>query len=115
MRRRDRARQNRDLIALRFASLVREKYPSLPEGEEHVIARYSLAPFTDRVGALSSGDGWIAEAAELATVAHARHRFTRYEALLDAGAERDEARAAVRDDVTRVLKRWCARGDATAR
>lgn len=93
-----------------FAREARSRFPALPDGEEVRIARYACARYTERVGMLSGGDGYLAEAVDLAVVAHARHRFTRYEALLGAGFARAEARERVRDELAAVLGRWAARG-----
>lgn len=90
-----------------FAREVRERFPRCPEREVHRIARYACNRRTDRVGALSeAGSGYLAEAAELAVVAHLRHHYTSYEALLDRGIERDEARALVRSRVSELLRAW---------
>lgn len=93
----------------RFAAEVRARFKALPRGEEIRIARYACRRYTDRVGALSlDGGGYLAEAVDLAVVAHARHRFTRYESLLDAGYDRDEARMRVQPDVSALLRTWTA-------
>jgi hypothetical protein len=93
----------------RFAAEVRARFRALPHGEEIRIARYACRRDTERVGALSQG-GYLAEAVDLAVIAHARHRFTRYESLLDAGYDRDEARAQVQPDVSALLRSWTGYG-----
>jgi hypothetical protein len=95
-----------------FARRTRERFPSMPWGEEGRIARFACGRETGRVGALVGADGYLDHAVELAVIAHIRHRHTRYEALLDLGLDRDEAREAVRGDVLRTLARW---GGAIAR
>jgi len=46
-------------------------------------------------------------AVRLAVVAHVRHDETRYDELLARGVERWDARDRVRENVDRVLSRWC--------
>ena len=46
------------------------------------------------------------EAIDLAVGAAVRHRWTRYDELLMAGWDRNDARAEVWSDVTAVLERW---------
>ncbi len=84
----------------------------MPSGEDLRIARFACRRFTERVGALVGSDGYLDHAVELAVVAHIRHRFTRYEALLDGGVDRDEAREIVQPEVLRTLARWGASGEA---
>jgi hypothetical protein len=91
-----------------FACRVRARFPSMPSGEALRVARFACGRETDRVGALVGSDGYLDHAVELAVIAHIRHRHTRYEALLDEGFERDEAREIVREDVLRTLARWGA-------
>ncbi|MDB4931144.1 MAG: hypothetical protein JWM10_3628 [Myxococcaceae bacterium] len=90
----------------RFAGRVRARFPACPPGEARRIARYACAHGTERVGVLAGPDGYLDHAVELAVVAHVRHRFTRYERLLDAGLDRDAARAAVLAEVLACMARW---------
>lgn len=99
-------RAPRDDLPARFAAIVRARFPGAPPGEARRIARYACGRGTERVGALVGPDGYLDHAVELAVVAHIRHRHTRYEALLDAGHGRDEARDAVQADVLATLARW---------
>lgn len=95
-----------DLLVAAFARRVRERFPGTPLGEEVRIARFACSRYTERVGALAGPDGYLDHAVELAVIAHLRHCHTRYEALLAAGADRDEAREAVRDELLGLLARW---------
>jgi hypothetical protein len=99
----------RDADSDRFAALVRARFPSMPAREARRAARFACAGRTERVGVLSAGGALEEHAVELAVIAHARHRFTRYEALLARGVDRDEARALVRDEVSAWLRAWSAR------
>lgn len=93
-------------VVERFAARVRERFPSAPRGESQRIARYACGRDSERVGALVGADGYLDHAVELAVIAHIRHHHTRYEALLDAGYDRDAAREAVQPDVLRTLSTW---------
>jgi hypothetical protein len=50
--------------------------------------------------------GYLDEAVDLAVVAHIRHRFTRYEAWIARGLDREAARELARDEVSSVLRAW---------
>lgn len=89
-----------------FAARVRERFPGAPRGEALRVARFACGRGTSRVGALSGGDAYPEHAVELAVIAHIRHRFTRYDALLDAGCDRDEARERVRAEVLATMSQW---------
>jgi hypothetical protein len=95
-----------DARLLAFACAVRERFPGCPLGEELRVARFACRPRTSRVGTVSTWAGYQDEAVELSVVAHLRHRFTDYESCLTAGQCRDEARASVRADVSRLLREW---------
>jgi hypothetical protein len=104
--RRARRRDGHRAFVAAFAALVRERFPGCPDGEEARIAAYACARGTSRVGAMSAERGYLDEAVELAVVSHIRHRFTRYEACLAEGLDREEARDRVRDEVSAVLAAW---------
>lgn len=87
----------------------------MPTGEELRIARFACRRSTERVGALVGADGYLDHAVELAVIAHIRHRFTRYESLLDDGVDRDEARERVKPEVLRLLARWGSVTELSAR
>lgn len=97
--------QQEERVAM-FAAAIRELFPGCPPGEEDRIARYSCKTHTGRVGHVASLQGYLAEAAELAVVAHLRHRFSPYERLLGQGLTREQAREASQAEVSRLLKAW---------
>ncbi len=75
-----------------------------------------LIPFSDsepvleRAARLTRADLTVNAALWLALVAHVRHRFTDYDALLDDGYDRDAARHFVVEATEVVLTRWgCSR------
>jgi hypothetical protein len=107
--RRARRREGRHAFMAAFAALVRERFPGCPDGEELRVATYACARGTSRVGAMSRERGYLDEAVDLAVVSHIRHRFTRYEALLGQGMDREEARERVRAEVSAVLAAWSQR------
>jgi hypothetical protein len=90
----------------RFAGRARARFPPRRSVRPRRIARYACAQGSDRVGVLAGPDGYLDHAVELAVVAHIRHRFTRYERLLDAGLDRDAAREAVLAEVLARMARW---------
>lgn len=89
-----------------FASAVRARFPGCPPGEELEVARFALRKGTSRVGRVAISEGYFEEAVELSVVSHIRHRFTRYEQLLARGVDRDEAREAIREELSGVLRTW---------
>lgn len=88
-----------------FADEVRRRFPGCPPGEEFRLARYACAG-GERVGHVAAELGYLDSAVELAVVAHLRHRFTAYEALLRAGVARETARDRVAPRVTELLRCW---------
>src|SRR4051794_30564266 len=108
-----RARRHRDglhaVAVATFADRVRARFPGAPPGEALRVARFACRPHTERVGALVGADGYLEHAVELAVLAPLRHRHTRYEALLDEGVDRDEARALVQPEVLDAFARWGTR------
>jgi hypothetical protein len=106
--RRRRRHADRHAFVAGFAALVRLRFPGCPDGEELRVAAFACARNTSRVGAMSVERGYVDEAVDLAVVSHIRHRFTRYEALLADGLDRDEARERTRDEVSAVLAAWSA-------
>jgi len=106
-----RRRQQRDID--HFAEAIRERFPSMPEGEEMVIARHACQIGSGRVGRSTvANDPLVA-----AVVAHVRHKYTDYEELLEQAKacafdreEREELRRGARDQVRgqigEVIERW---------
>lgn len=105
-RARHRATRSIELSRVAFERWVIERFPSAPEGEAKRIASYACSREDTRVGSLSDGDGYIEHAVEVAVIAHIRHKHTHYEALLDQGCDRDDARNRVREIVIAKLVAW---------
>jgi hypothetical protein len=89
-----------------FAKAIRQLFPECPDERAKAIAAHAGLRGSGRVGRSAAGRDLEPEAVALAVVASVRHSDTRYDTLLMAGAERDDARAQVRDDVDRVLDAW---------
>jgi hypothetical protein len=81
---------------------LRELAPLIPYSEsEPVLER---AARITRAGVSTGAALW------LALVAHARHRFTGYDALLREGYDRDSARFFVVEETEATLRQWgCSR------
>ncbi len=94
-------RRNRE-----FEAWVMRMFPGIAPAEARRVARFACARRTDRVGALSDAEAYVEHAVELAVIAHARHRFTEYEALIERGYDRETAREIVRPSVLARLRAW---------
>ena len=108
---RERAALARTHQDVEFIQALREtilkQYPGCPPEEAGAIAAHAGARGSGRVGRSAAGRELDARAIELAVVAHIRHRHTRYDELLMTGIERLAARKTVREDIDRVVARWC--------
>ena len=110
-RRRDaqrRADEDVDL-AERFAHRIGALFPGCPAGRAEAIARHAAARGSGRVGRSAAGRALDDRAIALAVVASIRHEDTRYDELLMAGVDRDDARGRVREEVDTVLEEWRGR------
>lgn len=90
----------------RFATRVRELYPSCPPEREAIIAEHACRKYSDRVGRSAAAKNLDADAIRLAVTAHIRHAETNYDELLAGGHERWEARNLVKDIVDEILEEW---------
>jgi hypothetical protein len=97
--------QDRELTD-RMAGAIRELFPGCSPGEARGIAAHTTVRGSGRVGRTAAGQSLDADAITAAAVAAIRHRHTRYDELLMSGVDRGHARAAIRDDVERILQRW---------
>ena len=88
----------------RFATRIKELFPSCPAGRERVIAEHACMKYSGRVGRSSDAKRLDEEAVTLAVIAHLRHTETKYDELLQAcrhkRAARLEIQAAVQDKLT---------------
>lgn len=90
----------------RFAAEIRRRFPSAPKDVESRIARHACEKSSGRVGRTAAAKDLADEAIELAVRAHIRHGHTSYDQLLARGADRQEARAAVRREIETILDAW---------
>ena len=70
------------------------------------IAEHACQKYSGRVGRSAAAKALEPAAIDLAVGAAVRHRWTRYDELLMAGWDRNDARAEVWADVATVLDRW---------
>lgn len=109
-RQRDRAAARRDELdhqyVQRFATRVRELFPSCPVGTERLVAEHACRKYSGRVGRSAPAKALAEDAVHLAVVAHVRHVHTSYDELLGGGLERRDARAVVAAEVDAVLAAW---------
>lgn len=91
-----------------FADRVGELFPECPADRVYEIAEHACLKYSDRVGRSASAKALDEAAVLLAVVAHIRHRETEYDQLLARGEHRRRARAAVEEEVSRVLQRWAS-------
>lgn len=90
----------------KFAARIREIFPGCPSGRETVIAEHACLKYSDRIGRSASAKVLDEESVRLAVIAHIRHRETKYDQMLAMGRQRWEARTAIEDAVSRVLRKW---------
>jgi hypothetical protein len=102
-------RQRRD--AERFAARIRETFPRCPAATAAAIAGHACEIGSGRVGRSSTADDPV----RAAVIAHIRHAYTDYDAIMDgemiydresAADARDYARRAVRGVIAAVLVEW---------
>jgi hypothetical protein len=89
-----------------FAAEVRRRYPSAPADAENVIAEHACRIHSGRIGRTAQAKDFDPTAIDLAVQAHVRHGYTRYDELLGAGGDRQEARRSVRSDIDTILDHW---------
>lgn len=83
---------------------LKQILPGIPEMDAEAIVERAFEVGSGRVGRTSAlGDD---EKLHAATIAHIRHCYTGYEAMLDAGIDREEARECVAGKIQRVYGTW---------
>lgn len=93
--------------AMFFKSVADEleaQFPRIPEKEKSLALTHGFRKHSGRVG--RTGSIPLSRKVLLATIAHARHRHTKYDALLEAGVERPAARKAVNQRIENVVRDW---------
>jgi hypothetical protein len=89
-----------------FAGRIRELFPGCPAGREQTIAEHACLKYSGRVGRSAAAKSLDEEAVRLGVIAHIRHTETNYDKLLARGYDRREARAEVRDDISKIMYAW---------
>jgi hypothetical protein len=87
-----------------FTAEILKAYPGCPAAE--TIARHACEKHSGRVGRTAAAKALDAETVTLAVRAHIRHLHTEYDRLRDAGGNKRDARAAVRETIDDVAARW---------
>lgn len=109
-RRRVRAVEKREQVdqnfVLRFATRIRELFPSCPNRQETSIAEHACMKYSGRVGRSAAARDMDEMAVNLAVRAHVRHAMTEYDELLSKGYDRHDARALVEDKVSAIMGNW---------
>jgi hypothetical protein len=109
-RQRDRAAVARAAGDVAFTERVtgelQKLFPGCPPAELGEIARWTCQKHSGRVGRSAAAKQLDAQALRLAVVAHIRHNHTSYDRLLMQYGDRQQARAAVRGEIDRVLAKW---------
>ena len=96
---------DREYIEL-FAKRIMELSPSCPKGREIEIAEHACRKYSGRVGRSAMAKELDAKAVRLAVIAHIRHAETKYDELFIAGHNKETARAKIRENLDKILKKW---------
>ena len=89
-----------------MAARIRECFPRCPSGRDREIAEHACLKYSGRIGRSALAKAMDEDAVRMAVIAHIRHCETDYDELLGRGDERWEARAAVEEEVAKVLQKW---------
>ncbi len=100
-----RGAEDQEFIAA-FAEAIRAQFPGCPAKEAQVIAAHACEKYSGRVGRSAAAKQLDREAVRLAVIAHVRHAHTDYDDRLHRYGDRMLARAEVRDEVEKVVRRW---------
>jgi hypothetical protein len=93
-------KQKRD--SARFADAIRQRFPSMPNGDVCACADHATQIGSGRVGRSSQADDPVV----MAVVAYARHGFTDYDHLLSKGDDREDARNEVNRALREIITGW---------
>lgn len=89
-----------------FATTIKRLFAKIPEQDLNTILRHALRKRSGRVGRTGKLD--LDKKAYLAVQAHIRHRHTDYDKITKASKDRDAARDATREEVSKVLVEWAS-------
>ncbi|KAF2729244.1 hypothetical protein EJ04DRAFT_76151 [Polyplosphaeria fusca] len=103
------ATETRDAAVIRKAEAeLDDMFPNIPKAEKAIILKRAFQKYSRRVGRSSQTP--MPRKVQLAVIAHVRHKHTTYDALLEQGRDRENARKAVTKKMQEVLRKWGARG-----
>jgi hypothetical protein len=93
-------------FTIQFALKILELYPRCPPEEARIIAERAAQRGSGRVGRSAAGRRLEDASVRLAVIASIRHRHTDYDEILMQSADRQWARAQVRDKIEKFLEMW---------
>lgn len=99
-----------DEYVRKFAEEIRRRYPGAPADAPEAIAAHACEVHSKRISHTSNAKDFDPGAIDPAVEAHVRHRHTKFDTLMAAGVDRQDARAQVREAVDAVLARWREKG-----
>ncbi|KAK2813864.1 hypothetical protein FQN50_000265 [Emmonsiellopsis sp. PD_5] len=94
-------------------ALLRTQFPKMPTDTVETVLGHAFLKGSRRVGRSGKFEDEEVKV-KLAVEAHIRHVHTEYEALLDGGVEREEARERVWSAVKRIKAIWAGMSEAEA-
>ncbi|KAF2685169.1 hypothetical protein K458DRAFT_442336 [Lentithecium fluviatile CBS 122367] len=101
------ATEQRDAALIRTAAAELDKqFPRIPKVDREKVLAHGFKKHSGRVGRTSQIP--LQRKVLYAVSAHIRHAHTRYEAILDKGGNRDDARKAIQKTVQDTLRFWSA-------
>ncbi|KAL6890667.1 hypothetical protein GGI43DRAFT_213851 [Trichoderma evansii] len=89
-----------------FATTIKRLFAKIPEQDLSTILRHALRKRSGRVGRTGKLD--LDKKAYLAVQAHIRHRHTDYDKITKESKDRNAARDATREKVSRILIEWAS-------
>jgi hypothetical protein len=101
------ATEQRDTALIRTAATeIERQFPQIPQDEKELVLKHGFKKYTGRVG--RTGQIPMPRKVLYAVIAHVRHKHTGYDAMLDGGMSRDDARRAIQKPLQAMLRRWGA-------
>lgn len=99
------ATEQRDAATIRAAAAELDKqFPCIPKVDKEKVLLHGFKKHSGRVG--RAGQIPLPRKVLFAVVAHIRHTHTQYDAILDKGGDRANARKAIQKTVQNVLRAW---------
>lgn len=100
----DAVRQRDEKDKSRARALIQALFPAIPATDLRAVVNHAFLKGSGRVGRTKKLTD--ERKAKLAVEAHIRHTHTRYEELLKAGLDRQEARGALWEGVEVIKRDW---------